>query len=84
MVRELIRHGERHNRKHLLHPEFVQCSSRFFITWKYIEKMSLRLASARSSILAEAKTLLYQRNDEHLAHIPQHLKDAPSTVWWEH
>ena len=77
MVRELIRDGGRHNQQHLIHREFVQCSSRFFISWKYIEKMSLRLASARSSILTEAKNLLYQRNDEYFAHIPQYLRDAP-------
>lgn len=75
LVRELIRNGGRHGQMHLLHPEYVQCSSRFFISWAWIEEMSLRLASSRSSILNEAKNLLYKQYDEHLACIPRYLRD---------
>ena len=75
LVRELIRSGGKHNQLHHLRPEFVQCSSRFFVSWRYLEEMSLRLASSRCSILTEAKNLLYKRYDEYLAGIPSYLRD---------
>lgn len=37
--------------------------------------MSLHLASSRSSIVAEAKDLLYKRYDEYLAEILRYLRD---------
>lgn len=75
LYRKLLRTPGRYSQKFYGKPEYIQVSSRWFISRNYVEKLSLRIVTCRSTFTSEAKALVYQTSDSSFKNMPTYLKD---------
>lgn len=72
LIRQWVR-GDATARNFTHRMEFVQCSSRFFASRTFIERLSFRICTCRSSFTAEAKSIVAMFRDSSFATIPEDL-----------